>query len=89
MKAHLHLPRRDDAASPKMEIQSMNRKKQSPPGATGGQGIVQLGGTNNSENTALACNLQHLRVAFLLRRHRLSPSFAAAVAPFLFREART
>jgi len=54
----------------------------------GGREIVQLGGTNNSENTFNPCNLQAFRVAYLARRHRLAPSIAAAVAAVVFEEAR-
>lgn len=66
----------------------MNRKKQSPPGATGGQGIVQHCGANNSDNSENIIHLQAYRRAYFARRHRLSPAFAAAIASVVFQEAR-
>ncbi len=62
----------------------MNRKKQCPPVATGGQGIVQHCGENNSDNSEHIIHLQAYRATYLARRHRLAPAFAAAVAGLAF-----
>lgn len=59
--------------------------KKRPPGRNGGRGkIERFGDAFNHQNTASHTDLQVLRVAFLARRHRLAPAFAAAVAGLAF-----
>lgn len=61
--------------------------KKRPPGQVGGRGkIERFGDAFNHQNTASSTNLQAFRVAFLARRHRLAPAFAAAVAGLAFTE---
>jgi|GEM_PF-6063247 len=66
----------------------VKRKTPDPRGNRGGRENVRLSG-EPEENTVNHYNLQAYRAAFLARRHRIAPAFAAAVAPLLFQEART
>lgn len=67
------------------------KAEKAAPATTGSdlQKIEQLGGRLDFSNTAKHCSIQDYRRNYLLRRYRVTPTMAAAVAPFLFREART
>lgn len=62
----------------------MKRHEKSPPAGTGGASNNHSLAANNLENTFNPCNLQAFRAAYLTRRHRLAPAFAAAVAGLAF-----
>lgn len=54
----------------------------------GGRETERLGGAFDEENTKNPDFLQAYRRAYLSRRHRLAPAFAAAVAAVVFAECR-
>ena len=67
----------------------MDKETKRPPGRNGGRIMeIKPGGKIDIENTKTPVFLQEYRAAFLARRCRLSPGFAAVVAPLLFGEAR-
>ena len=63
----------------------MDKETKRPPGRNGGRIMQIIPGRNiSNQNTENPCNLQHLRAAFLSRRHRLAPNMAAVVAGLAF-----